>query len=826
MKKSSRSGLLLATGWVFILLGLALAVGGGYLLTLGGSLYYLLSGLGLVVTGALVLAARRAALGLLAFLLLATVVWSVAEVRFDWWQLLPRLDLWFVAGLWLLLPVVNRRLGSGLGRQRDGGRTALFASLAVTLVVGIISLFQNYHDLAGEVPEAHMASAAPSDSAGSAGKDWTAYGSSSNGDRYAPAKQITPANVSQLQKAWTFHTGDFKGPNDPLEIANEVTPLKVNGKLYICTPHNIVIALDPDTGKELWRFDPKINRDASTYQHMICRGVSYWDSTAYADSAKSTSAPAAAATAPAPAAITADAATAIECPRRIFAPTMDATLIALNADTGALCKSFGDQGVIGLYHGMGMKKRGFLMPTSPPTVSQHVLVMAASVTDNDSTDEPSGVIRGYDTVTGKLLWAWDAAKPDSTAPLVKDQTYVNNSPNSWGVSSVDEKLGMVYVPMGNQTPDTWGGNRIPAGEKYNSAIVALDLATGKVRWVYQTVHHDIWDMDIGGQPSLVDLDTPAGKVPAVVATTKRGDIYVIDRRDGKLVVPAPEKPVPTDNPSAGDHLSPTQPFSELTYLPKDPIKEADMWGTSPLDQLACRITFKSRRYEGPFTPQTAGRGAIISPGPLGIFEWGGAAIDPVRQLLILNPDYMGFLERLVPRAKADVAGGSGTEMGLQPQTGTPFAVEIKPFLSPLGFPCQAPPWGYVSVVDLRTMKKVWMHKDGTTRDSAPVPIALPLGVPSLGGMVTTGGGVTFLSSTLDYYIRAYDVSNGKLLWEGRLPDGGQATPMSYVSDKSGRQFVVVMAGGHGSLGTKMGDSLVAYALPAAAAKPAAAATTK
>jgi quinoprotein glucose dehydrogenase len=802
------------SGLLFILAGLGAGIGGVQLALLGGSLYYVITGLAVLVTGVLLLMGKRSALLLYALVILGTTIWAVVEVRFDWWQLLPRLDVWFILGVLLLLPVVNRKLD---GR---GGNTALASTLVIALIAGVFSLFQNYHDVHGQMPAENMAAKPAEGEAQS--KDWTAYGASSKGDRYAPAAQITPENVSKLQVAWTYHTGDFKGPDDPVEIANEVTPLKVNGKMYICTPHNIVIALDPDTGKELWRHDPKINRDAKSYQHMICRGVSYWDADApQTASAAGASAPASAGTvAAAPAssgtvaaAPTTDQPAITECRKRIFATTMDATLIALDADTGELCKSFGNQGVIGLYHGMDAKKRGQLMPTSPAAISQHVLVIAASVTDNDSTDEPSGVIRGYDTITGKLLWAWDAARPDGSAPLPEGSHYVNNSPNSWGVSSVDEKLGMVYVPMGNQTPDTWGGNRIPEGEKYNSSIVALDLATGKVRWVYQTVHHDIWDMDIGGQPSLVDLDMPSGKVPAVIATTKRGDIYVIDRRTGSLVVPAPEKPVPSDNPSAGDHISPTQPFSELTYLPEHPISEQDMWGTTPFDQLACRITFRDHRYEGPFTPQTAGKGAIISPGPLGIFEWGGAAIDPVRQIMILNPNFMGFLERLVPRKDADVAGGSGTEMGLQPQTGTPFAVEIKAFLSPLGFPCQAPPWGYVAAVDLRTMKKVWMLKNGTTRDSAPVPIPLPLGVPSLGGMTTTGGGVAFLSSTLDYYIRAYDVGNGKVLWKGRLPAGGQATPMSYVSDKSGRQFVVVMAGGHGSLGTKMGDTLVAYALP-------------
>ena len=444
MIASARPGpLLLITAVIFILLGLALAGGGAWLVSLGGSWYYVVAGIGMLVAGALVWKGRRSAQLFLALLLFATLIWSVIEVKFDWWQLLPRLDIWFAAAVWLLLPFIDRRLDPPLAagaKPRDAGKSALVAAVVLTAAVGVFSLFQDYYTLHGEVPAENMAAVPQGDVApGVAPNDWAAYGRSGYGDRYAPAAQITPANAAQLKQAWVYNTGDFKGPNDPGEIANEVTPLKVNGMLYLCTPHNIVIALDTDTGKELWRHDPKINRDASSYQHMICRGVAYWD--VNAGRAKDDPAPQAA---------------GMECPRRIFAPTMDATLIAVNADTGEACKSFGENGVIGLYHGMGMKKRGFLMPTSPPAVAQNVVVMAASVTDNFSTEEPSGVIRGYDPVTGKLMWNWDASNPDDTAPIAEGKTYTNNSPNSWGVSSVDEKLGMVYIPMGNETPDTGG----------------------------------------------------------------------------------------------------------------------------------------------------------------------------------------------------------------------------------------------------------------------------------------------------------------------------------------------------------------------------------
>lgn len=795
------------TALAFALAGLALIVGGVWLIALNGSAYYLIAGSGLLVCAALIVARRSAALWVCAAVLFGTLVWSVFEVKFDWWQLLPRLDLFFVLAVWLALPFVNRRVafidvGGAVGAGQKRHIRSLWAALALSVAVGAFALLHDYDNVRAEIP----ARVSQSNNPQHAANDWTAYGSSSYGDRYASAKQITPENVGALKLAWTFHTGDVKGPEDPSEIANEVTPLKANGKLYLCTPHNFVIALDPDSGKELWRFDPHINRQTKSYQHMICRGVAYFDAQAthHDAHAAQNSGTASNASAANPAAVA-------SCPRRIYAPTADATIVAINADTGLPCTFFGVDGAIDLKVGQGKVAAGFLNPTSPPLVTQRVLIAAASVTDNDSTDEPSGVVRGYDIDTGQLLWNWDSGNPDNTEPLPAGRTYVRNSPNMWSVASADEALGLVYLPMGNQTPDMWGGNRIPAGERFNSAIVALDIATGKVRWVYQTVHHDLWDMDIGGQPSLVDLETTAGKVPALIASTKRGDLYVLDRRDGKLLIPAPEQPVP-QGAAEGDRTAPTQPFSALSYKPPRALREHDMWGITPFDQLVCRVIFKGLRYDGIFTPPSE-QGSLVFPGNYGVFDWGGVAIDPVRQILIGNPNYFAFVSQLHRRSEIIANGGTGSELGLQPMKGTPFAVDLHPLLSPLGIPCQAPPWGYLAAVDLITLQKSWMHKNGTVLDSAPLPIPLPLGVPALGGPMVTGGGVTFMSATLDYYLRAYDTRTGHELWRARLPAGGQATPMSYISDKTGKQYVVIMAGGHGSLGTKMGDSLQAFALP-------------
>ncbi|AUG03977.1 membrane-bound PQQ-dependent dehydrogenase, glucose/quinate/shikimate family [Pseudomonas sp. 09C 129] len=787
-------------GILLLLMGLAMLAGGIKLSMLGGSLYYLLAGIGLIVSGILLLAGRSAALLVYGVVLFLSSVWALWEVGLDWWQLVPRLSLFFALGVVLLLPWFRRPL------LRNGPAPVSTAVLGVAVVLAggaaINSQFTHPGEISGELgrASADTTSAAPTMPEG----DWQAYGRTEFGDRYSPLTQITPANIGKLQEAWRIRTGDMPTAKDPVEITNQNTPLKVNGMLYACTAHSQVLALDPDTGKEIWRFDPKIQGpngdDFRGWAHMTCRGVSYYDEASFNKSdAIST-----------PASLSAAGqAIAASCPRRLFLPTADARLIAINADTGKVCEDFGNKGAVDLKAGIGPFTPGGYYSTSPAAITRNLVIIGGHVTDNESTNEPSGVIRAFDVHDGHLVWNWDAGNPDVTTPLPEGQTYTRNSPNMWSLASVDEKLGLVYLPLGNQMPDQWGGNRTAGAEKFSAGTVALDIDTGKLRWNYQFTHHDLWDMDVGSQPTLVDMKTADGIKPALIQPTKQGSLYVLDRRDGTPIVPIQEVPAP-GGAVEGDHTAPTQARSDLNLLPP-PLEEKGMWGATPFDQMLCRIQFKELRYEGQYTPPSI-QGSLVYPGNVGVFNWGSVSIDPVRHLLFTSPNYMAFVSKLVPRA--EVAAGSKRESetsGVQPNTGAPYAVIMHPFMSPFGVPCQAPAWGYVAGIDLTTNKVVWKHKNGTSRDSSPVPIGLPIGVPSMGGSMVTAGGVGFLSGTLDQYIRGYDVNNGKELWKSRLPAGGQATPMSYTG-KDGKQYVLVVVGGHGSLGTKMGDYIIAYKL--------------
>jgi quinoprotein glucose dehydrogenase len=791
--RSPTRPVVVVTGIVYALLGTILTGGGLWLVTLGGSAYYLFGGLGILATGALLVAGRRSALWVYAAVLIGTLIWAVSEIGFDWWPLAARGDIIYPLGLWLLTPWITRNLSSDSSENAARATLPLWGAVVAGAVVLVIGLVTSYHNIDGVIASANP-QLAQQDADGQPDEDWHAYGRTQFGQRYSPQKQITPDNVKNLKVAWTFRTGDLPGKNDPGETTFEVTPIKVRDTVYLCSPHQRLFAVDAKTGTLRWSHDPKV-QDNPTFQHLTCRGVSYHETAPGDLNADGTPAP-------------------TDCLRTIFLPVNDGRMIAVNADTGKTCESFADHGTLNLLEGMGVKTAGFYEPTSPPVVSAKILVVAGAVIDNYSTLEPSGVVRGFDIHTGKLVWAWDPGAADENALFSAAHTYTNNSPNSWMTASYDAKLGLVYLPMGVQTPDIWGGNRPALSERYASALVALDINTGKRVWSYQTVHHDLWDMDLPSQPTLADIPTADGSVPAILQPAKTGNLFVLDRRTGKPIVPAPERPVP-QGAAPGDHTAPTQPFSELTFRPEEKLTGADMWGATIFDQLACRILFHQMRYEGTFTPPSL-QGTLVFPGNLGMFEWGGIAVDPVRQIAIANPMAVPFVSKLLPRGPDNPtapngAHPAGSEIGVQPMYGAPFGVVLHPFLSPIGLPCFRPPWGYIAGIDLKTKKIAWMHPNGTIRDSSPVPIPIKMGVPMLGGPLTTAGGVSFLTSTADYFIRAYDVTTGQQLWEDRLPAGGQSTPMSYAID--GKQYVVTAAGGHGSFGTKVGDYVIAYALP-------------
>lgn len=782
-------------------MGVALLIGGGWLLVLGGSPYYVATGLGLLLTAALMRRQPGAALAVYALLFIASLGWSFWEAGLDWWPLAARMDLLFIVGLLLLLPGAAGHGDSGPSSARRGSGVLLSGGLLLFAAVAVASWLHDPNTLEGQLPPADtsgIAVVAPSGAAsaplvdGVPGGEWHAYGRGASGQRYSPLAQITPANVGQLSLAWSFRTGDVRGrPGDPEETTFEATPLKIGSRLFFCTPHQSVIALDATTGKQVWRRDLQI-RPSLSLQHLTCRGLSYLPAAAGDTKA---------------------------CAGLLYMPTADGRLVALDPQSGQPCPGFGNgRGEIDLWAGMPNVKAGAYYATSPPVVTQKLVIIGGTVLDNESTHEQSGVIRAFDARSGALVWNWDAGKPESTAPLPVGQTYTPNSPNSWSVSSVDEVLGLLYVPLGNQSPDQWGGKRSEAVERYSSSVVALDLATGKPRWNFQTVHHDLWDYDVPSQPVLVDLTVKGEKVPALVQPTKQGELFVLNRRTGAPVFPVTEVVVP-QGAASGDRTAATQPVSAISFRPPM-LREQDMWGATMFDQLACRIAFKRLRYEGRFTPPSEG-GSLINPGNFGVFNWGSIAVDPVRHVAFTTPAVLGFTSQLVPRHddKSLLVQGGGAPKGSMPALnenfGAPFAARMKPFTSVFGVPCQEPPWGYVAGVDLDTGRITWRHRNGTVRDLAPMPLPFKMGVPSLGGPIVTASGVAFLSGSLDDYVRAYDVTDGRQLWQQRLPAGGQATPMSYLGE-DGRQYLLVVAGGHGSTGTRPGDHVLAFALPAGA----------
>lgn len=627
---------------------------------------------------------------------------------------------------------------------------------------------------------------------------WPVYGGDPGGQRFSPLGELTPENVDQLEVAWTYHTGDMiesKGLSDdaldaaPPATSFESTPILVDDALVFCTPFDRVIALDAETGAERWTFDPEIDREG--HFMLTCRGVSAWtDSRAEATEA---------------------------CRTRIFSGTLDGRLIALDARTGRLCEGFGDHGTVDLKRGVGDPRPGEYGVTSPPAILGDRVITGSMVLDNRRVDAPSGVVRAYSARTGKQLWAWNALPPGEATK--QQGAYRRGTANAWSVFSVDPERNLVFVPTGNAAPDYFGGLR--AGlDFYSSSIVALDGDSGEPVWHFQTVHHDLWDYDVPAQPVLFDFPTAGGRTPGVIAATKMGHLFFLDRSTGRPLLPIEERRVPGRAAPGEVGLSPTQPFP-IKPPPLHPasLRPEDAFGYTPWDRSACRKIIESARSDGIFTPPST-QGTIEYPGMAGGVNWGSLSVDAGRRLLVVNTQRVATYVRLVPRSEYDAMVeklGGAPRFGFEPQLGTPYALERRPLVSPWsGTPCNPPPWGTLAAVDLATGDIAWEVPLGSTRDLAPWPIWMMLGevgVPNLGGPITTASGLTFIGATTDATLRAFKTATGEELWRARLPASAQATPMTYRVRPGGKQYVVVAAGGHMLLGTAPGDALVAFALP-------------
>jgi len=615
---------------------------------------------------------------------------------------------------------------------------------------------------------------------------WPAYGGDPGGTRYSPLDGITPANVARLRPLWTYRLGPSTDPGtDARSKAFQATPILDGDTLYLCSPDDRVHAVDAASGERRFVYDPRIDYRGSW--SLTCRGVALWN---------------------APPGETGP------CRRRVFVGTMDARLIAVDGDTGRACTDFGAGGAVDLLAGLGDVRPAETYPTSPPLVVGDVVVIGGLVADNRRVDPPGGPVRAYEVRSGALRWAFDPIEPGTT-PLPPGPggapRFHRGTPNAWSILSADPERGLVFVPFGAPSPDFFGGLR-DGVDYYASSVVALDAKTGAPVWRFQTVHHDLWDYDVPAQPTLIDVVKDGRTVPAVAQATKMGHIFLLDRETGVPLYPVEERPVPqTDVP--GEWTSATQPFPTFPESIHPAVFDpGDGLGLTPIDRWFCERSLAGHRNEGIFTPPSF-EGTIQYPGNAGGVDWGGMAWDPDRRLLVMAQSRLAQVNTVVPREDHPDVTEQARPPRLLFQEGTPYFTRSEVFLSPFGSPCSPPPWGTLLAVDLRTGRKAWEVPFGTTRDLLPVPIALEIGLPSMGGPIVTAGGVVFIGAALDDYLRAYSTDTGEKLLELRLPAGAQATPMTYRLAEGAPQIVVIAAGGHATLGTTPGDHLMAFALP-------------